>query len=79
MDHIVPRLIMKAYGLLAIDDNTVPCCLDCNREKDSLPASIFRERIKTMLKARSGVNKHKWRKALKTLNQILIDPKDTFI
>lgn len=75
-DHLIPSVIVEAYGLSFIYNNTVPCCKACNEEKASLHPYIFREKVK--LKIRHSRNKEKWRRVLKVLNKILIEKKDPF-
>jgi len=75
-DHVIPRVIVEAYGLSSIDDNTVPCCKECNEEKGSLHPYIFREKVK--LKVKYSRKKQKWKRVLKVLNKILIEKTDPF-
>jgi 5-methylcytosine-specific restriction endonuclease McrA len=74
-DHLIPTVMVKAYGFNYIDDNLVPACQDCNSEKASLHPYVFREKVKLLIE-RTG--KEKWRKVLKTLNKILIEKHDIF-
>ena len=74
-DHLIPTVIIKAYGFSYLDDNLVPSCQDCNSEKASLHPYIFREKVKILIE-RTG--KGKWRKVLTILNKILIEKHDIF-
>lgn len=72
-DHLVPVVVIRALGYNYIDDNTVPCCKDCNSEKASLMPDIFRMKAKRLIKA-----DYKWKKVVSVLNKILINKKDPF-
>lgn len=73
-EHIIPRAILKAYGLITIDNNTVPCCKECNYLKTNLHPYTFRVAVQTIIK-HAGASK-KWGVVLQTLNKILIHKKD---
>lgn len=75
-DHLIPKVIVEAYGFYYIDDNTVPCCFECNQEKASLHPYIFREKVKH--KIQYSRKPEKWKRILKTLNKILIEKHDIF-
>ena len=77
-DHVIPRVMVEAYGYNYLDDNTVPCCRWCNQHKGSLHPYTFREKVKHKLSyLRKG--RDKWEKILKTLNKILIEKKDPLL
>ena len=78
-DHLIPKLMLKAYGIRILEDNTVPCCEDCNKLKSSLHPYTFREYIKTLIKTeRAWGKKGTYIKILEVLNDILIGHKDAF-
>jgi len=69
-DHLIPRMILKAYGYKGgIANNTVPCCLDCNKEKSSLHPEVYRELVRRKI---SETGDPKYRIILFTLNKILL-------
>lgn len=70
-DHLIPTVVLKAYGYEYIDDNIVDCCFDCNKEKASLPPEYFRIKAK-----RLAIHSEKWRAVYKVLNKILINKND---
>ena len=72
-DHLVPTVIVKAFGYNYIEDNTVPCCKECNEEKASLHPAYFRVKAKRLSK-----HSDKWLRVYKTLNKILIDKKNPY-
>ena len=77
-DHIIPKVMVEAYGYNFLDDNTVPCCKWCNQHKASLHPYAFREKVKHKLSyLRKG--REKWESILKTLNKILIEKKDPLL
>lgn len=77
-DHLVAREILKAYGLYSIPDNTLPCCVECNRAKGSLTPYLWRVKLKTLIKARTDQD-WKWRRGLQVMNKILLESKDPSI
>ena len=76
-DHLIPRVILKAYNLIELDDNTVPCCKACNEEKASLHPYIYRTYLKNNLQ-NTKRDKDRRTRALHTLNLILVSDKDPF-
>lgn len=74
-DHLIPTVILKAYGYEYIDDNEVPCCRECNQDKASLHPLTWRVKVRNNIKL---TGKPKWNTVLKTLNKILTDKKDPF-
>ena len=77
-DHLVSREILKAFGLYQIPDNTLPCCLECNRMKGGLDPYMWRVKLKTLIKERHG-HDYKWKAGLKVMNKILLEKKDPTI
>lgn len=78
-EHILPRNFIQAYGYNSLDDNTVPCCRNCNSLKSNLHPVTFRELVKTMISNTTDeLLIKKLSSILKTLNKILIDKKDIF-
>jgi len=70
LDHLVPRSILKAYGIRGgIPNNTVPCCLECNREKANLHPDMFREYVKVKI---HETGDPRYRIILFNLNEILV-------
>lgn len=70
-EHLVPKAMLKAYLIVTLDDNTVPCCSDCNSEKANLHPYTFREYVKFKVDVAP-----RYKKMLRTLNNILISKKD---
>lgn len=70
-EHLVPRVMLKAYLIVSLDDNTVPCCIECNSEKANLHPYTFREYVKLKIGFAP-----RYKKMLRTLNSILISKKD---
>lgn len=70
-EHLIPKAMLRAYHLNAINDNTVPCCSSCNSEKANLHPYTFREYIRRRKKEST-----RFRKILKVLDLILINKKD---
>jgi hypothetical protein len=77
-DHLVAREILKAFGLYSIPDNTVPCCVECNRAKGSLDPYMWRVKLKTLIKSNTDYD-WKWKRGLKVMNKILLESKDPSI
>jgi len=68
-DHLIPRSILRAYGLKGgIPNNTVPCCKECNSEKANLHPEVYRELVKRKIHNGEDV---RYRVILFTLNQVL--------
>jgi len=69
-DHLIPKVILKAYGHKGgIANNTVPCCFECNQEKGSLPLEVYRDYVRRMISETGGP---KYRIILFTLDKILL-------
>jgi len=74
-DHVVPTVVLKAYGYEYIDDNEVPCCYECNQDKASLHPATWRVKVQNNIRFTS---EPKWAIVLKTLNKMLTEKKDLF-
>jgi hypothetical protein len=74
-DHLIPTVMLKAYGYEYLDDDEVPCCYECNQDKASLHPVTWRVKV---IRNFEMTGDNKWKIALKTLNKILTDKKDPF-
>ncbi len=69
LDHLIPKAVLRAYGLKGgIPNNTVPCCLEDNREKANLHPEVYRELVRRKIHEGGDI---KYRTILFTLNQLL--------
>jgi len=76
-DHLIPGSVLDAYGIVVLEDNTVPCCITCNQEKANLHPYVYRSKLQYLLKNNHRDQKRR-RKVLSTLNLILIKDHDIF-
>ena len=67
-DHLIPTMVLKAYGIKSIKHNKVPCCYECNQEKAYLMPDIFRRSVKLKL---HETGKERYKENLKTLNRLI--------
>jgi len=44
-DHVIPKAILKAFGISSLPNNTVPCCEDCNGDKANLHPTVYKKYI----------------------------------
>ena len=69
-DHLISKMIIKAYGgKKTLNNNTVPCCKECNGEKKSYHPEVYRNFVIDKLKT---TGEPKYRIILFNLNQILV-------
>ena len=67
-DHLIPSMVLKAYGISNLPNNKVPCCFDCNQEKAYLMPDIFRRSVRLKL---HETGDRRYEEILITLNRLI--------
>jgi len=68
-DHLISKMILKACGIKGgVPNNTVPCCLECNKEKKNMHPEVFLKYVRYKI-SKSG--EPRYRVILFTLEQTL--------
>lgn len=71
-DHLIPKAVLKAYGIIELPNNTVPCCRQCNDDKANLMPELYLRYAKLKLHETGDTY---YRTIIDTLERVIVKDK----